>query len=138
MTSTSKSVSAIPPWPLFWPDWDMVVLVCTAPGTTLSDLLYPCLLATSKTQRCVCIHGSRYLHPLPEPSCTRTPIHSPLIPTVLIMLSKSALWLPQVMDHLPLRSPHHQMSCKPTPATEGHFCAASSLSAEGQEQHSPP
>jgi len=48
------------------------------------------------------------------------------------------LCLPQVTDHLPLRSPHHQMSCKPTLTIEGCHPAASSLSAEGKEQHSPP
>lgn len=88
---------------------------------------------------CVCIHGSHYLKPLPEPSCTSTPIRPPSIPITLIMLSKPTLCLPQVIEHLPPSSPHHQMSWKHILAMKGHFCAAaSSLSAEGKEQHSSP
>lgn len=113
--------------------------VCIRPGTAL-----PTWSALSvspgylQTQCCVRIRGSHSLQPLPEPSCTRTPIRPPSIPITLLMLSKPALYLPQVIDRVPLRSPHHQMSCKPTLAMEGRFCAAPSLRAEGEEQHSPP
>lgn len=68
--------------------------------------------------------------------CPHAPIHPSSIPIMIAPLSKPALCLPLVIDQVPVCSPSHQMSCKPTAAMEVRFHAAEPFSAEGKWQHS--
>lgn len=96
-------------------------------------LLCPSLLAASKT---LSTHPW-IMQPPTHFQSPRAPVHPSSIPIMIAPLSKHALCIPLVINQVPVCSPRHQMSCKPTAAMEVCFHAAEPFSAEGKWQHSP-
>lgn len=98
---------------------------------------YPYLLATSKTRAHPWITHTTSNH-FQSPHAPGHPSALLPSPSRFSCSQNLARAFPEGQTNLPLPSPHHQMSCKAILAMEGHFSAASSLSAEGKEQYSPP